>query len=70
MPSLHNEATNDRAKIMDILKQYDVNDEYPKLPEQWDEIEIDITGKGDKSYLLSAHPNSDGNRVFDYTRSQ
>ena len=70
MPSLHNEATNDRAKIKEILEKYNVNDEYPKLPEQWDEIEIDITGKGDKSYLLSAHPDSDGNRVFEYTRSQ
>ena len=67
MPSLHNEATNDRAKIMGILSEYS---EYSQLPEQWDEIEIDITGNGDKSYLLSAHPDSDGNRVFDYTRSQ
>lgn len=68
MPSLPNELPSNRAEITTELSKISGN---TKLnPEEWDEIEIDVTGDGDKSYLLYGHPNTDKKRVFDYKRSQ
>lgn len=68
MPSLPNELPSNRGEIITELSKISGN---TKLnPEDWDEIEIDVTGDGDKSYLLYGHPNTDKKRVFDYKRSQ
>ena len=64
MPSLPNELDNSRAEIMEALLKNE-----RKTPEDWDEIVIDVTGDGDNSYLLSGYKNSDGKRIFKYSRS-
>lgn len=68
MPSLPNELDSNRGVLIEILEQ---NGQYGKKPESYDEIEIDIRGKGDKSYLLhgSKDPKT-GMRKFEYKRSQ
>lgn len=66
MPSLPNTIENtSRGELVEILKN-----QSKKHPENWDEIEIDIRGEGDQSYLLYGRPDKDGNRIFEYKRSQ
>lgn len=67
MPSLPNTIENtSRGALKTLLK----NQKTRKNPEDWDEIEIDITGEGDQSYLLYGRPDKNGNRIFEYKRSQ
>ena len=68
MPSLPNELENNRTEIKNNLSLISNN---TKLnPEDWDEIVIDVTGEGDKSYMLYGYPNADNKRTFEYRRSQ
>lgn len=65
MPSLPNTLDGNRTDLIDALKNHSIR----KAPEDWDEIQIDIKGTGDQSYLLSGYPNSEGKRIFKYSRS-
>ena len=68
MPSLPNELDSNRADLIEVLEQ---NNQFDKKPENYDEIEIDIRGKGDKSYLLHGYKDPQtGMRKFQYKRSQ
>ena len=67
MPSLANEKDSSRVKLIELLNRG--NETVSSYPEQFDEIEIDITGKGDNSYLLYGIANKNGDRVFQYSRS-
>ena len=65
MPSLPNEKENSRADLLEALSKH----ESRNTPEDWDEIEIDIKGDGDNSYLLSGYRDKNGMRTFKYSRS-
>lgn len=80
MPSLPNELTSSRTELINLLSNGKLlndeelggnNEDYKgKYPENFDEIQIDITGDGDKSYLLHGTISPDGQRTFEYKRSQ
>ena len=67
MPSCVNTFDSNRKSLNKILE---TNNYERNKTEQYDEIKIDITGQGDKSYLLKGIINSDGLREFEYKRSQ
>lgn len=67
MPSVPNNLDSNRTRLNTLLALQG----YEKtLTEQYDEVKIDITGQGDKSYLLKGVVNKDGLRQFEYIRSQ
>lgn len=68
MPSLPNELDSSEAALENELANISGNTKVKTY--DWDEIEIDITGDGDQSYMLYGYPNKEGKRVFDYRRSQ
>lgn len=68
MPSLPNELDSNEADLENELSKISGNSKVNTY--DWDEIEIDITGDGDQSYMLYGYPNAEGKRVFDYRRSQ
>lgn len=51
MPSLANKLQSSRADLLKVLNP-NYPDEITDYPENYDEIQIDIKGEGDKSYLL------------------
>lgn len=83
MPSLPNEFSNSREQlnkyIGEIKNDFKNHIEYSHdtytvnfdetYTEEFDEIEIDITGNGDNSYLLHGSRNNEGKRQFSYKRS-
>lgn len=68
MPSLPNRLDNSRAQLNEYIGEIKNIDE--TYTEDFDEIEIDITGNGDNSYLLHGSRNNEGKRQFSYKRSQ
>jgi hypothetical protein len=66
MPTFPNYNGSSRGQILQLLKNHEVK----KNPEDWDEIEVDIRGEGDNSYILSGTIDNNGNRIFNYVRSQ
>lgn len=71
MPSLPNEFSNSRVQLNKYIGEIRKTDKtiVETYTEDFDEIEIDITGNGDNSYLLHGSRNNEGKRQFSYKRS-
>lgn len=73
MPSLPNERENSRATLNSLIQLGKNNGKFEgkQYPEDFNEIEIDVTGSGDQSYLLYGLKDpKTGMRKFEYKRSQ
>lgn len=68
MPSLPNELDSNVTDLERELSSISGNTK--TSTQDWDEIEIDITGDGDQSYMLYGYPDNEGRRTFEYKRSQ
>lgn len=69
MPSLANKLDSNRTTLLQLLNE-DITQGITDYPENYDEIQIDIRGEGDKSYLMHGTTDAEGRRTFEYKRSQ